>query len=1646
MANFPKGFSEGKTRMLNLKSVMINFLLLLALTFLVGCIPSTTAPGVQTSNTTNGSGTTVFNEPTYPLSGLFLQESSRQTNNDLSLPLNFSDSFLLRGNSLSLQLKKLPANTVVCLVAKFSYSPSNPRFLILAARTKIITDTTNKTTEALLSVSPGNFEANQSDCLTYNLTNTLFQNQTNPSAHFSLEDLCTNCASGSQSSVLKLYYQNGEVVSTLDYGNLTLSLTGNSNSTSNSCVENTSCMAQGFNCCLDGQCVKDGAMRSGTSNLPGYAAAMEDVKNNPARFILYPQFFFVCATRPDNTGTNPPSTGTTNPDYEREQRVLELSQLFECLNKTDEEFSYCTVKITNASKANPKTFSLSALGITDDINFSNVNPQLSSGDFKNNITKIRYAGEILYQQNSVSLPGFSFVTDTANDDLVKGQAMNLSKILPTNAVDDLLYLTYKVDGTCERVNSTTAKCLKTYIYQSDQPTSTFWQDGSRVFKLPLYADTSSSANIIVRIGGLVVPEDPTTWQRAMNPPRIEFNPGYQLFSKQKIEISYFVTSNASALLSSKNLAQSKVDSLCKCQSGQKCNLTPVKDANNNIINYQCVLGTVTSTTPPANQTVLVSNKNTPHRFYDINGVNYDENYQSAPNQELSEFTYLSNNTLKPNNVSGYVGFNEIYGSYSKTNLNAAKPAKLVRVKKDMLYDISVSNGSFSSCATCGNDYYSSLQKIFPSNFSGMAGGYSPDLYESRRENNTSIYRADDLIYGRACFLPVTMIPWTHLASNSVAVQRRQRLAAQHFLFANGYQKDWYGFDYGSLIGSFDGVKWFSIGNLRRIKASTDKLYLAVNAYFGDLSVDTNFSVNINETSVFSSLIPEHDTDTDGAECQRAHFCSNDNDCFKQLGFEYTCQNVSSLTTNWPQFDGTGNETIGTSQRSILSLVGGSNGQNKRCVYRGKGTPCLANLLAAGQVSSYNGSNLYGHLGCSHNNVCTSLNENRFNDRISRFAQSPVNQNLSQASPTPSDTVGLAARIIGRPFDYYGTQPTPVNAKTTLVANKVDAICIPGRDISNSTQNLELNSRVPGNRIESSDKLFGVGPTQSTSQSIKALNSCPAVDANGNSLQLFDLPLGDSTLNMFTISQNLSSNLLNLNPLLNLNIYSVIGANQVTTIGYQKNTCLKAAGAACVTDMECAPSTHIANKAKAADLTSILNSAEEKFWEEELVCGNPDFKTLNDGSKNPSFDIKKNACCRETGKLISVQTQSASTTFKWCDQTTNQVRVAGVNIPINTTNRYSRVHTAFDKMTCNVNEMGLNKTFALSLEASSPSQRFRQIFQQYKTLDTVNQRTCCTKNWIRSFAVENGGGNKFARTKMQNIDKSMFKHISWAPENNTIPGVSDEPFECDENNFANASCEIKNITPSDETKYLEWAASLELIGIPQVAIKSNDEIFKMVDDNQLDSAALKNPLNKSILDVNAVGEDFTDGTGKRLYSAASYNKFSMGVGEIKKVFSENEFKCCQPAGIEVTQSTSPDQCCTGNISTTGGPRRCCLPDFTDLTVYLNRYVSSEGRGLPDNAYDPYTGYIKDPAQVKIIANQKNLCCSGSVMTGVAISKLPIPLNDGKFKNEQNSVTRRFNYRSDAVDNNPESGSIGSIFDSGVRWNNHVYCVPEGFGEN
>ena len=107
------------------------------------------------------------------------------------------------------------------------------------------------------------------------------------------------------------------------------------------------------------------------------------------------------------------------------------------------------------------------------------------------------------------------------------------------------------------------------------------------------------------------------------------------------------------------------------------------------------------------------------------------------------------------------------------------------------------------------------------------------------------------------------------------------------LFVNGYQRDWYGFNKGALIGSFDGVTWFAIGKGRIVRASSKKLFLAINAPFADLATPTMHVVSVAAYDGITQAAtmdyhPEyhqsHPYQNEAGNCQKYHLCSTDTDC------------------------------------------------------------------------------------------------------------------------------------------------------------------------------------------------------------------------------------------------------------------------------------------------------------------------------------------------------------------------------------------------------------------------------------------------------------------------------------------------------------------------------------------------------------------------------------------------------------------------------------------------------------------------------------------------------------------------------------------------------------------------------------------------
>lgn len=1641
--------------------------------FLTGCLPDqevrTDLDSSSINSSDSSSSTTDSNSNTDTTTGQFdepvnfFQQNGERTTATLSLASNYQDSYLIRGNDIFAFLTDI-ADTYdenFCMVSFFptvSGSTANS-VLITSARVRSFYSSFLNTRELFLQIEPNNKTINQNDCLTVALTSQLESVFGTTDFAFSIDEVCPDCTTGYTSRSLRLFdifgvERNQALISHL---NLNLSpAIGSVVIDSPVCSSNTSCTSVGFNCCLDGQCVNHGQVRPEVNtSSDNYLIALEILEDRPELITNFGDIFYVCPTM---VPTGPSNGGNSDPDdpvQDAADRLKFRENLFNCLNPVVDEIAVCALDFDDADTL------MSGGGFdftpeNDDINFTSLNSSLSS----NNIVQVDYGNVTLYKEQlleddeAIALPS-SISLNSGNDNLTQAQVATINAALPASASNDTLTLYYKIDGSCEKLGTSLARCSKSYIQgQSSTPARpSDHNSGDQSFSIPSYADTSFS--VVVEVGGTRVSSGSDTWSLSGNAVVFD-STEYPIFDNQEVNITYFVSSDVDSLTASKEAAQTLLDDECACDPNRDpCNLSPVETEINGVVtvtDYACVYPDTLSD-GPLQETVFVSAKAVPHKFFDVNGVNFDLGDESSSEaQEGTAFTYENGSQLRPNNVDNFIGFNEIYGTM---NVDAAspQPPKVVNVEKNTEYDLFADSGAFSTCLNCGSDYYSGLQKLFPNVFDTLAGGYTPNFVESRRISNQGKLPADDFRFGRACFVPATMIPWTHESGEDVTSQRQSRLAAQHILFANGYNKDWYGFDYGALIGSFDGVKWFAIGNQRRIKAESNKLYLAVNAYFGDLTINNSYQVTISEISavVNSGSLINHDLDSDGAECQRQHICDTDEDCIAQLGYDYTCQNVGSLSTPWPTFDSNGNETVGSVEKTLLSLIGGSNGEPRRCIYRGVGAICEQLPQNATEDDSYIGSNNPAFHACSPNSQCATLSDAKFNTKIARFGQSPRNQNASSQVTEDTDTFGLAARVLGRPYNYYGSDSIDSSTRTTLTNNNVEGLCVPGVDVDNSTTTQQLNFFSTVTR--EADKISNVGRTMSSAVGFDDYyySACPSTDEDGNYTHFNNVALDDASHQPFAIKNNLSTNAMELDSLSSRGLFND-GEDIVEDIGYHKNTCLRAPGAKCFSDFECAPNNFISSRFKSvSNFNGEISEAEEKFWEEELVCANSQERYQNNSAIlfNPFYETFEHRCCRETDKEFTFYSQPhLNPDFRLADDSGNP-QVPGVHLDIADPQRYSRIHTIYDKLATDPDEYP-----NLIVSASQPSSTLAlnsDTVGQYKTLHLHNQRMCCTGHWVRNYA--DSGGHKQSPTALQSFDISIFRPLSWNVNNdpplNNFANYTPIPFACTDQDFQTSDCEVRNITEgsSYEKLYLGWLGKLELLGIPQVLIETNNTVFKPVDDNQDDASSQFLPIDNTIKDVNGDGVANVTFNGTEYYSAGDIDNFEIGSGQLKQVFSENEFHCCLPTGIEVPGDTTDSACCTGKVAANDqGVNRCCLEDFTDLTVYTNRYVSSEGafngsEEILDSSIDPLTGYIDTEEVLKMAST---MCCSGQAATGVAISNYFIPAVDENTR-FPGAFTRRFLYNEN-LDNATEVDGGVTKFNAGLKWNDHVYCVPASFSED
>lgn len=756
--------------------------------------------------------------------------------------------------------------------------------------------------------------------------------------------------------------------------------------------------------------------------------------------------------------------------------------------------------------------------------------------------------------------------------------------------------------------------------------------------------------------------------------------------------------------------------------------------------------------------ISLPNRSAPHRFFDTTGKAHDDlqavqNILPVPVQEGESFSYLDEGS-KTEPLDTPFNMNSILGPMNIT-LNKAIPAKVIYVEFDQTYVIAARSGFYTPCPQCAKDSWFQAFSPHPASQRGtglQAVGYttSRDTFESNSTNGNY----EDTIFGRACWVPPTMLPFSHRAASTLIDQRQGRLETQAALFANGYQRDWFGFNKGALIGSFDGVKWFAIGKGRRVQSTSQRLFLAINAPFADLAENTDTIVEIRAEQSSFDTVAEMDFDPElslddprqnsAGTCQHYHQCNVDTDCISKLGWEYACADISRYQTKWPVFDINGNEVVGEEivaanfTRFLQGPFPQDNG--KRCVYRGAGSICKRDFTSDIDERARK------HFTCAPNFYCASLGDNSFNDRVVR-------------TPNLLETIlfGQSAQVLGRPFRYLGANANLTDTIRTNIEHNAQGVssipsdfgvCRPGRTLT-TLNTIEQHRNLDNQRR--TDYINQIGSCDSNALDTLRTMSCPAIETRPDQAT----PVGD-----FILTNNPAD--LRLREMQNMcgaeskrqlstglfeSTFKTIEGRAISSLidlitpSVTADACLRRAGSFCHTDLDCSPNKLHAEQALFFGIEAFGGtSAEQRFWSEELVCSQSKPKPFITSDDYFDYDMTLNRCCRETGKDITLYTQAQSLALA-PDIGSDNLNLVTNRLASNdprATGRYSRY---------SVVDLDQPATFP----APRVSTNITPAPNQWRTISETGKQTCCGGGMIRKFA---DGTNDWRNTN----------RFSFAPEN------------------------------------------------------------------------------------------------------------------------------------------------------------------------------------------------------------------------------------------------------------------------------------------
>ena len=988
-------------------------------------------------------------------------------------------------------------------------------------------------------------------------------------------------------------------------------------------------------------------------------------------------------------------------------------------------------------------------------------------------------------------------------------------------------------------------------------------------------------------------------------------------------------------------------------------------------------------TPFSNTSVSVNNRSVPHRFFSsTTGSSIDDITQYSSQSITPEGTpfYYLDDSGKTEPDNGQFNMNSVLGQMS-VELTQALPANQLDIEYDQVYIISVTNGYYTPCTLCSKDGWFINYTSHPTTTEGFgleATGYTTSRFGGFTNSTNGNY--EDTIFGRACWIPPTMIPFSHYQNSNLNTQRQNRLQTQATFFVNGYQRDWFGFNKGAVIGSFDGVTWFAIGGGRRIKSTSTKLFLAINAPFGDLADPGGQNINVVVDLGNDQTAADYDYDPSialndpnqnrGASCRKWHQCESDSDCVTQLGWEYTCSDVTRLKTRWPIFDIDANE-LGNSQLSSASFTGlnqvlynfAASQNNKRCVYRGDGAICKAKYSST--MTYTQDQKLFT---CAPNFYCATLGSGEFNSEVAREPE--LNDNF---------TIGQEANYLGRPLNYiYGFASLSSSVQSNIKYNaslfSTDTsdfgLCRPGKYLGSGTNLTQHQNKDSSYRT---DYISQIGSCNSSATGDSRVWSCPIFDSAGDIITSYS----DYTIhNQQNMCGGETTNSSGVSPFIDIEADPISGLSFLDQPSIAKDACLRRAGSVCQTDLDCGPNRLHASKADGYSLSYFGNTdAEQQFWKEELVCRQDELEplaTLAESTAYYAFDVTKNRCCREINKDFTMVTTGNETIIP--DLGANNTNLETDKFPKDNPKadgRYSRYQVV--------------APIGTPAATGTPYYEVPEVITdttpkpyQWRTISDTGSKNCCGNTWIRKFKDKS---HDWSTGRDFNFNYSNFSCLNYSndlifTDDVSIFNLNPLNFARDKNKICAYPTAYGCIQNEFEGPTNYEIKSPEKISNPYAILRTgpasgNGSLPELSEDVWYEPIPYTNPVSMTNTDVTQEENFFAHNsyTGVSFYlptyiHATSNNDISnfssvpiAGPEEVRIYYYDSGGNACSQASVAV-----PNVACTisNNPQTDLNAHEWCLTNdpISDLTIFHAKADSSAGCGTNPWSYARiFVGFIK-----------------------------------------------------------------------------------------